>query len=314
MSNTTIGNISDLRASTIYGTITPPFSLTLLGYYQDNDGGGGDFFWDDSSTEDDNNGTIIKPNGIDPADPGRWKRLLLKNEINVRWFGAKGDNTGDDLAAFDASIKALTTFEYPPFFQSNGQVYVPRGTYALSDTWVIDTGVNIRGDAGNGTSIIETVLSFPTDTVGIWITAPKVTIPFEVGSSGCIIENIGLLSAGGSDESAHGFKIKGNTVIKYCRASYFPGNGFDFFTDGIPESGDAFGNAAFTIVEHCRAEFNLNGFRTKGGDANVILFLNNDATVNYRWGYREDGFLGNTYINNLSQKHYCYSRTLLFSI
>lgn len=62
----------------------------VLGYWSPGDGGGGNFYWDTNSSQNDNDGTIISAGS--PA--GRWKRLY-EGEIDVKWFGIKGDGTDD---------------------------------------------------------------------------------------------------------------------------------------------------------------------------------------------------------------------------
>lgn len=53
--------------------------------------------------------------------------ISFEGEINVRWFGAAGDNTTDDTAAIQAAIDAVEAL-------NGGQVFFPRGTYKITDT------------------------------------------------------------------------------------------------------------------------------------------------------------------------------------
>ena len=92
-----VENISSLKAF----NINEANQIDALGYYTKGDGGGGLFYWDSSSTETDNGGTIIQSNGI---TTGRWKRVF-SGAVNVKWFGAKGDNIQDDT---DYINKALS--------------------------------------------------------------------------------------------------------------------------------------------------------------------------------------------------------------
>ena len=63
------------------------------------DNGGGLFFWNSSATASDG-GIFVEPSSA-PAT-GRWQRLFSGN-INPRWFGATGDGTTNDTAAFTAA-------------------------------------------------------------------------------------------------------------------------------------------------------------------------------------------------------------------
>jgi hypothetical protein len=57
---------------------------------------------------------------------------------NVLDFGAVGDGANDDTAAIQAAIDAVVT-------AGGGAVYLPTGTYKLTDTLVVDTGVFSEG-------------------------------------------------------------------------------------------------------------------------------------------------------------------------
>lgn len=70
-------------------------------------------------------------------------------EVNVKWFGAKGDNTNDDTVAIQAAIDYCGTFE--------GICFVPNGTYKITNGLVIDTGILFTGE--NLTSTIINIVS-----------------------------------------------------------------------------------------------------------------------------------------------------------
>ena len=93
--------------------------MTVLGYWAAGDNGGGDFWFDAVSTAADNGGTIIQVTGV---PTGRWKRVNT-SAINVRWFGAKGDNSTDDSLIFQDVVTYCVT---------NGlAVYVPAGEFVM---------------------------------------------------------------------------------------------------------------------------------------------------------------------------------------
>lgn len=70
----------------------------LSGYWSAGDGGGGDFYWMPASTADDDGGLIIKPDEIDPGDPGRWFRFYVGGLYNLKWWGAVGDYSSHTLS------------------------------------------------------------------------------------------------------------------------------------------------------------------------------------------------------------------------
>ena len=65
----------------------------------------------------DNDGTIIIPSSISDGT-NAWVRECVGQEINVLWFGAKGDNSNDDATAIQTAItyalssKASSTTEF----------------------------------------------------------------------------------------------------------------------------------------------------------------------------------------------------------
>jgi hypothetical protein len=92
------------------------------------DGGYGQFFWDAASSDAEDGGLTL---GNSPY--GRWRRLVHKSFINVKWFGAKGDGVTDDTAAIQAAINAASGL-FAPSIYPGCDVYVPPGQYIISST------------------------------------------------------------------------------------------------------------------------------------------------------------------------------------
>lgn len=139
-----VANIAALKALDV-STIPDKMQALVGGYYAHSDGGGGQFYYDASSSIADNGGTILAPT----AGSGRWKRIYSGTEINVRWFGAKGDGVVDDTAAMQAAIDL------------HYSVYIPRGRYRTTAPMNIAGNYpiqkTVRGDGWdplNGGSII----------------------------------------------------------------------------------------------------------------------------------------------------------------
>ena len=74
-------------------------SYYLQGYRTTGDGGEGTFRWDAASTATDDGGTVFK---VGSVTTGRWIRVY-EGAVNVKWFGAYGDNSHDDTAAIKAA-------------------------------------------------------------------------------------------------------------------------------------------------------------------------------------------------------------------
>ncbi len=111
---------------------------------------GGLFGWS-TVIETDNNGTIIvptpPPNG--PRPSGCWKRIY-SGAIDVRWFGAKGDNVNPDRTAIQAAVTHA--------LRSGEEVYFPPGFYLIDES--IQIGKMIYQDA-DFKAIVERTTTIP---------------------------------------------------------------------------------------------------------------------------------------------------------
>lgn len=96
----------------------------------------GIFYYDstDTTTPDDNGLTIVSTGGA------RFKRSVAE-ALNVKWFGAKGDDSADDTLAVQTAVTVA---------QHTGKsVYAPAGIYLISSPIVLDSGarpIRLSGD------------------------------------------------------------------------------------------------------------------------------------------------------------------------
>jgi hypothetical protein len=99
--------------------------IEVSGYYVAGDGGGGPVRYlstgEAPGTYVDNGGSVIIPTGGDGSAAWLWN---WSGEINVRWFGAKGDGATNDSDAFQAATTFATTAK-------SRKVYASHGTYVL---------------------------------------------------------------------------------------------------------------------------------------------------------------------------------------
>lgn len=124
------------------------------------DGGGGLFRWDAASVSADNGGTIIAP---DAGGTGRWKRIY-SGALNVKWFGAKGDNVADDGAAMQTTIDVASA--------SGNAVYFPSGKFRYSATLIFKNDVTYSGDGKDISADKGTVLVYSGASDAIQINNP----------------------------------------------------------------------------------------------------------------------------------------------
>lgn len=136
-----VDTIADLRS---LATTGPWTMVRVLGYHSAGDGAGGLFRWDTSawnsgeiipgrSTPDDG-GTRVVPTG-QTSGPGLWRRVMAsRDRLNVRCFGARGNNSTDDSDAFEAACF------YGPVHVSDGSYKITRRITMTGKTSLIGTG------------------------------------------------------------------------------------------------------------------------------------------------------------------------------
>lgn len=126
-----------------------------LGYWHGGDGGGGVFTWHSESSAEDDGALTIRPYG----SPGSWIRANTGAEVNVKWFGARGDGRSDDTAALAAALSHLMSYGMDvaqPSARFRPALYLPSGIYNVGPLPVLrkTQDVRIRGDGASATKII----------------------------------------------------------------------------------------------------------------------------------------------------------------
>ena len=103
---TVVNNYADLFAFNINFAHTNFF---VCGRNAVNDGGQGEFTYSAQSTATTNMGTVFKPTGYN----GRFLRQYNGSEVNVKWFGAQGDNLTDDRSAITNALAVADALYFP---------------------------------------------------------------------------------------------------------------------------------------------------------------------------------------------------------
>lgn len=142
---TPVANVATFRSNTNTDAL-----IFLEGYTSISDGGDGFFQWiPTDTTSADNGGTIIVDAG------GRRYYRSYAGNINVQWFGARGDGITNDTNAIQACDAYARTF--------GGTVAFPGGTFMVSQL-VLYTGSNWRG-TGRDATTIKQIIGSNTDLI-----------------------------------------------------------------------------------------------------------------------------------------------------
>ncbi|MDF2714295.1 MAG: hypothetical protein K0R28_1220 [Paenibacillus sp.] len=136
------GTIVSARIEQLRTELSPDPSCL---YYVTDHGQEGPFRYDpaDTSTSD-NTGTVLVSVG-----GARFQRIY-GDEVNVKWFGAKGDGIADDWEALQRAIDFVLN-------SGGGTIRIPRGTYKIVSRSVMVWGSNLRilGDGQEATVIVK---------------------------------------------------------------------------------------------------------------------------------------------------------------
>lgn len=195
---TSVNTTAALKALT-----TRPAAVNLLGCAAPNDGCGGLLYWvaGSSATADDH--MVWQPTS---GAAGRYIRLW-STQLQIKWFGAKGDNVTDDTAAVSAALTYANALNFPV------ALYFNPGYYQL--TGALTTITNSTRLVGDGPrSAILTFSGGSYDAITFKSTTPGV----RVADGG--IAHLGLYASGVSG---------GNLiVVDYAQATQFN----DLLVDG----------------------------------------------------------------------------------
>ena len=75
---------------------------------------------------------------------GRVWALVINGAVNVKWFGAKGDDASDDTTPIQNAIDRVRYLSVKP--QGGGKVYLPKGIYRTSGKIEVYSDIAIEGD------------------------------------------------------------------------------------------------------------------------------------------------------------------------
>lgn len=159
--------------------------------------------------------------------------------VNVADFGLVSDGNldtragTDNLAAFNAAIAAASVIP-----ASKRAVYVPPGTYSVSDTIIIPSGLRFYGDDPSACRIV-------CPKPGVPVVASKSWADTSAPGGRTVIEGI-LVRAEANDPNSHGIILRDfHSAIRRCVAQQCGGDGFR--ASAANKAGTLIGN---TLVEN----------------------------------------------------------------
>lgn len=106
------------------------------GFYTAGDGGGADYVVTDNIGEDE-----VDEASIIALQKGLYAKLLAENYINVKWFGAKFDDTTDDTEAIQKAINFCSNKN-----NSGTVIFPPLKKAIITKTLTLPIGVSIQGN------------------------------------------------------------------------------------------------------------------------------------------------------------------------
>jgi len=230
---------------------------------------------------------------------GRGFRLYTRDGVSPQQVGCIGDGEIDDSVALQVWL------DLGGKLQDTGGVYRSSQTLSVRRTiWLSGSGYgfdDLRETAGSLTK--PTQFLFDEDVSGFDLQPQVTTLTWpngaatQEGAFNSVIENISIKGGGGVG-SATGLHSRVLCHLKNVAVSEFSGAGFDISASLTFDPLAEYGNASLSTLTACTAWSNLGrGFHIRGRDANVIKLDSCNAFGNGDFGFDDDGFLGNQYIN-----------------
>lgn len=167
---------------------------------------------------------------------------------------------------------------------------------------IVPCGSDQRLDGSSGMQSVGTLLRFASGSAGIEIIknttlSASTPCPYPYAPQGVRIESMflngGTATPGSVQAGANGITIRSTFArVDNVTTQYFGQHGIEIWSDisqgYLP---DAF-QLTHVIMQGNRGD----GLYVHGGDTNVGTVINSSAIGNGGWGFNDDSFLGNTYV------------------
>lgn len=252
----------------------PHWIAIVEGYSRPADGGGGVFVWDATPRADDG-GTSFNLGATARAG---WRRIY-SGALNVRWFGARGDNASADDAAIQRAIQAA--YDINPYLNMHGgrSVYLAPGLYQLANPLVIAKGA-IATDPRSG------LIFWGEGWQSVLVPRPGVATAILVQSGYGALRDFAIEGAS-RGATAGGIVMRGGISTKLTNVyiNRCAGDGILFDND-YPAAVNYAGNNDLATLTQCLIG-NCGGYGIQlkpGSDNNLITFRDCMVQNNARAG------------------------------
>jgi hypothetical protein len=218
------------------------------------------------------------------SSTSRWRlfdRRPTTHEAYVDDFGATGDGTTDDIAAFNAAVAALPA--------TGGKLILGPKTYKLNSTWTISKSVWVQGQGSgpSGTGEGTRLLFAPNITGVIFGGDGTGGAAYFTRWSSVFLEVTAATTSGNGIE----FRGAARSYLEHVFVKNFGGDGFYFSGSAAHDQNHS------TVLVKCTAINNDgNGFSTNGGGRNNQLTFVGCASLTNNIGFYDNGS-HNTYIS-----------------
>lgn len=157
----TFNSVEEMKAS---NTLKAGALAKTQGFYTAGDGGGADYLITDNIGDD-----VVDELSLITLQNNLYAKLLIKDFINIKWFGAKIDGVNDDSVSFNNCVEFLQRtkkeVEQIQALAVKTKVVIPHGVMKISDTIKVD--INVMSLDGGGSVILADGLE--DNSYAIWV-------------------------------------------------------------------------------------------------------------------------------------------------
>ena len=209
-----------------------------------------------------------------------------------------GTSTYDCSAALNSALAAFTSqVTFSNFYTASKEIFFPKGQYYFASTINLKQTVILRGEG----QYCDTMLQFANGIDGIIINSydtygrGTVSPPYASAASS-IIEKMYIFQKPGASTFGRGITLRARATLRNLYVAQFAEDGIHAVATA-GGSAQTQGNDNCFYFEYVVSDQNKGyGFLFDGADANAGTCINCSATNNFKGGFYDTSFLGNTFV------------------